>query len=232
MRTLQRGLALAVVVLAATAIEARAGWQIGSSYRVDLINFPVNGGADVTLDLTTKQINTNLTVTEAIFDEAPDSQWIEFDFETIDGGPLASSFSSLWQFDITGIDTDEPAFGSGFYYYWSVDDVAVSPIFNFGGFGGIAPIPTNPSAGPAYTAIGFPPFGPLSEFSVFGFSSPYSFISAGGIDPATANGFHVGVRISGVTLVPEPATLASAAIGLALVGIGIGRRRAPRRVSL
>lgn len=223
MRNLQRGLALALMLLSASAMQAHAGFAIGSSYHVSLTNAPVNGSVDVTLDLTTKVVVPNLTVTETLYFEAPNSQWIDLYFETINGGPIAGNINASWQINVSGLDVTVPALGTGFYNYWTVNDVPVNPIFPFGAIGGVAPIPTNPGAGPAYTATGFPPYGPLSEFATFLFVNPYSFASNGGIPVSTANGFHMGVRIQ-ETGVPEPSTIAAAIGGMLLVA-GAARRR-------
>jgi hypothetical protein len=227
MKTTQRGLALAVLLLLASAHDAHAGWLIGSSYQLDFTNFPVDSSTTATLDLTTKTVNTNLTVTEQIFPDGPNSQWIDFNFKTIDGGPLASNFGSNWQININGVEVAAPSLGSGFYFYWTVNDAPVASIVPFGSFGGVAPIPTDPSAGSAYVVDGFPPFGPQSSFDAFAFVSPYSFIGSGGMDPATANGFHVGIRETNAQSVPEPTSLSLGGFGvLGLFGyIRRGRRR-------
>jgi PEP-CTERM motif len=225
MNKTQRGLALAVLLLAASAQEARAGWLVGSSYQLDFINFPVDSSTTATLDLTTKTVNTNLTVTEQIFQDGPNSQWIDFNFKTIDGGPLASNINSNWQININGVEVAAPSLGSGFYFYWTVNDTPVAPIFPFGGFGNIAPIPTAPSLGSAYVNNGFPPYGPLDSFDAFASVSPYSFISSGGMDPATVNGFHVGIEETNVQSVPEPASVALLGMGVPAILWYAWRRR-------
>lgn len=226
MKMTQRGLALAMLLLSAAAHEARADWLVGSSYQLDFTNFPVNASTTATLDLTTKTVNSNLTVVEKIFQDGPNSQWVDFNFESINGGPLASNFNSTWRIDVTGVDVAAPAMGSGFYFYWTIDGAPVSPIFPFSGLTSIAPIPTAPLDGPAYVALGFPPFGPLDSFDAFAFISPYSFISAGGMDPNKVNGFHVGIRETNVPSVPEPSSLALAGGGaVGLIGFALRRRR-------
>lgn len=227
-----RLLGLALLLAVGWTVNAQAGWQVGSSYDIRLQNFPNAGvvNTSATLDLTTKTVATNLSVKEFIFADGPNSTWLELDFETLDGGPLASSPDAHWQIDVTGIDTTAPALGSGFYYYWSVDGTPVSPIFAFGGFLNISTIPAGaPSSGPAYVNVGFPPFGPLTEFGTFAFVSPYSFARDGGIPIDTANGFHMGVRINEVqAAVPESATLIGAGTGLALALLA-GRRPTRKR---
>ena len=111
MKKTQRGLALAVLLLLAAAHDAHAGWLIGSSYQLDFTNFPVDSSTTATLDLTTKTVNTNLTVTEQIFQDGPNSQWIDFNFKTIDGGPLASNLNSNWQININGVEVAPPPWG-------------------------------------------------------------------------------------------------------------------------
>lgn len=225
MRTLGCGLLVASLLIVIST-EVHANVLVGSSYNVAIINGPDgNLNTPVTLDLTTKLLSSNLTITEKLFADGPDSQWIELEFRTVNGGALAANLNGNWRFDVSGIDVDTPSLGSGFYYYWSDNGTPFSAINNFGGFGGIAPIPTNPSAGPAYTAIGFPPFS-APDFGAFAFVNPYNFISVGGMNPNTADGFHIGIRITNANpTIPEPTSLSVLSLGtLAMVSFGWRRR--------
>jgi PEP-CTERM motif len=228
MKTFSRELGLVGLILFTTAIDVQAGYMVGSSYSINITNGPNgNVNTNVTLDLTTKTISPNLTVTEKLFADGPDSQWIELDFRTLNGGPLAANFNGHWQFDIAGLDVDTPSLGSGFYFYWSINGTPDQTISPFGGIGGIIPIPTNPGAGPTYSAIGFPPFA-APDFGTFLFVNPYNFINAGGMNPSEVNGFHMGVRISNATpsgVIPEPSSMLIMA-GLGLITVVRRQRRA------
>jgi hypothetical protein len=109
---------------------------------------------------------------------------------------------------------------------WAVNGTPVSPISNFGGI--CCAVSSNPSplSGTAYYNSGFSD--PLSAGVQTNwdqiFVSPYSFVSAGGIDPSTANDFAFGLHFTLQTpSVPEPATLTL--LGSSLLGLAALRRR-------
>ena len=131
---------------------------------------------------------------EQIFQDGPNSQWIDFNFQSINGGPLASNFNSTWQISIDGVEVAQPALGSGFYFYWTVNGTPVTPIFPFGGFGSIAPIPTDPAEGRPTSTTDFH-LTARSAHSMRPRSSHHIASSAqAGWTRRRFNGFHVGIR--------------------------------------
>ena len=54
--------------------------------------------------------------------------------------------------------------------------------------------------------------------------TPYSFISAGGMDPNAVNGFVIGLKVT-ASAVPEPASLSLLGTGAMAMGVFALRRR-------
>lgn len=199
--------------------------SVGSTYNIGGTNFPTNFGPEtVTLDLTPKLINGGqIRVTESIFPTANGGAWLDVYFERVNGGSLAGNINGAWDFYLNHLVMSQPVIFDATYKYWTVNGTAVSPINPFGGFTTVGPNPVNAGLGQAYlTTLNF---GPLSQFdfTTLSFISPYSFISNGGMNPNTANGFHHGFHFSPV---PEPTSLAFA--GVASLG-AIGWRAIRRR---
>ena len=132
------------------------------------------------------------------------------------GGPIAGDINAYWAIvmDYTlsaAVNFDAVA------DQWTVNATPVNPLSDFGSI--CCAVASNPILpGEAYYNSGFK--GPLSagvqsDWQQI-FVSPYSFVSAGGIDPSTANGFNFALHFTLQTPVPEPASFA-------LLGVGVPR---------
>jgi hypothetical protein len=224
------GLAVAAALLLAggAARQARAGVvQTGGTYTLNNINFVDNFSTSVTLDGTgvNKPIdNGQLFINEQIFPTGPNGAWVQFNFSTANGGPLAGNLNAHWETDIGSIPFTTPVVYDGFFSYFSVNGVPFSNILA----GDFTDVETNPVTGVGQvlgTAV--TPSSPLTSLSVYEFFDPYSILqSQNNIDPMTANGFSLAVHVD--NLVPEPGgmTLVGVALGGLITGAWRRRRRA------
>ncbi|MFO0957165.1 MAG: PEP-CTERM sorting domain-containing protein [Isosphaeraceae bacterium] len=207
------------LALSLSAAPARADFLIGGTYQLELTNAPVTATTTQTLNLVAnKTVASNLMLTEKIYQDGPNAQWVEFNFRTIDGGPLAGNFNAGWQTYIRSIDLTGPGRFTDFYVYFSHDGTPFSPLNPFFGVP-IAPIPTNPSLGPAWVGS-IPNPQPQTTIDLFTQVSPYSFLANSGVNINTANSYTIAGRVAAV---PEPSSVALTGLGLAGLGL-LGRR--------
>ncbi len=153
----------------------------------------------------------------------PNGEWDVWHLSTVGGGPLAGDINAGWAI-VMDYTLSNAADFDAVANQWTVDGTPVSPLSNFGGI--CCATASNPIlSGEAYYNSGFTV--PLSAGVQSGwqqiFVNPYSFVSAGGIDPSTANGFNFGLHFTLQTPVPEPASLAL--LGSGLLGLALMRRR-------
>jgi hypothetical protein len=154
----------------------------------------------------------------------PNGEWDVWHLSTTGGGPLAGDIGAFWNIvmDYTlskAVNFDAVA------NQWTVNGTPVSPLSNFAGI--CCATASNPILpGEAYYNLGFKvplAAGVESDWEQI-FVDPYSFVSAGGIDPSTANGFNFALHFTLQTPVstPEPASLVLLSSGL--LGLGLLRR--------
>jgi uncharacterized protein (TIGR03437 family) len=123
-------------------------------------------------------------------------EWDIFYLETTDGGPLANNLSADWAITIA-FTLNWPVYNDGVVTQWLVNGTPVSPLTN--GIGSICcASPSNPILpGYAYynSGNGALPAGLQSNWREI-YADPYNYVTAGGIDPSTANGFTFALHFS------------------------------------
>jgi hypothetical protein len=204
--------------------EANAGWLVGgtmpisvtdSSLATDFTQNVTLGAGMTTLD------QGELTLTQTIIPAGPGQQWLILDFEAAGGKPLAGNPNAYWEIDADA-PVDSPGAVSIWYADWSVNGVLLNAT---SGFGGLISQPNPRGSSPTNVfGVDGTPFAVTTDFESLTAVNPYSFISAGGMDPTTVNGFVMGSLLTSAA-VPEPSSLALAAIGALFVGGASFRRR-------
>lgn len=213
-----------IVLMALVALllspAAQAGIvPIGSSYTLEGDNAP-NTFGPITLtfnEMTQMTDGGLLNVTEQQVPTTGGGEWDVFSVSTVNGGPLAADLSSYWSLS-WGFDISEPALFDATAIWWTADGVAFNPISSFGSLCCPATNPVNPAYGEAYynTFTGAP-FDGFTTFNPAIYVTPYDFISSGGINPDTANGFNFAFHFTPESTTPEPASLLLVGAGCAAV---------------
>ena len=236
--TRQLGFALMVcgnlVALSWLSPVARASIiPIGSSYTLIVTNAPDNFTANTTFNSTPTPVdNGALTIWEDQVATGPDGEWDVFHMTTTAGGPLAGDINAYWDITIDYV-LSAPVFFDGVASQWTVNGTPVSPLYNFGSI--CCASSSNPILpGEAYYNTGFQaplPAGTQTNWNEI-YVTPYNFVSAGGIDPNTANGFTWALHFTlQQSTAPEPAS--AGLLGAGLLGLEFCRRKkrsaAPRR---
>jgi hypothetical protein len=157
-------------------------------------------------------------------------EWDVWHLSTVGGGSLAGDTHAYWAIVMDYTLSHDVTFDA-VATQWTANGTPVSPLSNFGGIvGATASNPILP--GEAYYVSGFS--GHLTAGVQSGwreiFVSPYSFVSAGGIDPDTANGFNFALHFTSTSPVPEPSTWAMLLIGFG--GLATAAWRRNRRAAL
>lgn len=120
---------------------------------------------------------------------ASDSEWDIFHMETVNGGPLAGDINANWDIVISYTLTQAVIFDQ-VVTQWLVDGTPVTLTGNIGSICCLAA--SNPILpGSSYYNSGFSgalPAGTQTNWREL-YVEPYSFVTSGGIDPNTANGF-------------------------------------------
>ncbi|MGA9869082.1 MAG: PEP-CTERM sorting domain-containing protein [Acetobacteraceae bacterium] len=228
-------LAVAASALFAFATAAQASIiPIGSSLTFGGTNLPGACTDTTCSDTTTFGLGTPvlidggaLSLTTSQVADGPNAEWDVWSISTVSGGPVAGDINGDWAI-VMDYDLAAPVNFDAVVTQWTVDGTPVSPLSNFAGICCATASNPSPISGEAYYNSGFAvplPAGVQSNWREI-FVDPYSFVSAGGIDPSTANDFAFALHFTLQTPVPEPGSLALLAGGLTgLVGWDLLRRR-------
>lgn len=163
--------------------------------------------------------NGQLTVTATVYPDPTDanSQWVDFNFQSVNGGPLASNLSGFWQVYLTGIPLTTAGTFTGVQSYWTINGTAAPNITAIPGLNPVVQNLINPSLGLAYAAT-FPGGAPLTQMDVFVNLSNYaSSLRTGNMDAGVINGFHLAARTTGGLF--GPATVAVSNPGVAVSNV-------------
>jgi hypothetical protein len=172
--------------------------------------------------------NGLLSVTETITSINPTTDWVQFTFTTTSGGSLAGDPSAFWEIQVSNIQTSKPSALAAYFTYFSLNGTAESPIYPFFGGAVVEPDPLNPSVGPVWGATISPPYTNLSSSqTLYAYITPWTFGEDGGINPSSNGLTLAGEYVVPSSAVPEPASLATVAVGLlGLTGFALKKRRA------
>ena len=167
-----------------------------------------------------------LQLTETQVADGPNAEWDEWSITTVSGGPLAGDINSFWNI-VMSYDLSAAVYFDQVVNQWTVNGAPVSSLSNFGGICCATPSNPSPISGEAYYNSGFSvplAAGVESNWEQI-FVTPYSFVSAGGIDPNTANGFNFALHFTLQSPAPVPEPGSWALLGTVLLGLALLCRR-------
>ena len=169
-----------------------------------------------------------LTLSENQVADGPNAEWDEWSISTVSGGPLAGDINGDWEITMN-YDLSAPVDFDQVVNQWTVNGTPVSPLSSIGGICCATASNPSPISGEAFYNSGFS--APLAAGVQSGwnqiFVDPYNFVSSGGVDPSTANGFNFALHFTLENPVPEPGSLGMLAGALVVVPF-LRRRRVVR----
>lgn len=185
---------------------------IGSSLTFNFENAPDTYSVTTTFSPTPVVVdNGAVKIWQTQTATSSTGEWDVFYMQTVNGGPIAGNINANWSIKMdyvlnAAIDFD------GVVQQWTVNGTPVSPLTN--GIGTICcAAATNPILpGWSYYNSGFSvpyPAGPFQNWQQI-FVDPYNFVTSGGIDPNTANGFTFGLHFTLQPALPEVLGVVSA----------------------
>ena len=226
MSNLKKAVCILVPLLLGQACHASI-IPIGSSFTFIGTNTPGNFTEVATFGSTVVADNGAVTISESQVPTGSNGEWDIFTIATTNGGPLAGNINANWSIELDFVTT-EPSYFESNAFQWLVNGAPVGPLSNFGSIGGATS--SNPILpGWAYygTNFNYPlAAGTQNNFNEI-FVDPYSFVSAGGVNPSTANAFTFALQFTPQqAATPEPAS--AMLLGTGLVALGLARRRSRR----
>ena len=185
---------------------------IGSTFTFGGTNCPDTFSATSTFSATPVTVdNGAVKIWQKQVPTGSNGEWDIFYMQTTSGGPLAGNINSYWNI-LIGYTLSAAVNFDAVVNQWLVNGVPVSPLTD--GIGSICcASASNPILpGESYYNSGFN--GPLSA----GFQSnwqqtfvdPYSYVSAGGVNPSTANEFIFALHFTLQAAVPNVSAAVSA----------------------
>jgi hypothetical protein len=146
-----------------------------------------------------------LLLSEQQVADGPNAEWDVWRISTTTGGPLAGNLNAFWNI-VMSYDLSAPVIFDQVVNQWTVNAAPVNPLSNFSGICCASASNPSPIIGEAYYNSGFSvpiAAGVFSNWQQI-FVNPYSFVSAGGINPSTANGFNFALHFTLQNPVPAP----------------------------